>query len=70
MTEVQQCWSCRWGWDFEDEDPERDDNFGSCHRHAPQPSEQTSSFFRGRTTWPRVCMFDGCGEWTTRFTDT
>ena len=69
MDELQQCCTCRWGWDFEDEDPEWNDTTGTCHRHAPQPSEQTSSIFIGRTSWPRVFMFDGCGEWTTRFTD-
>jgi hypothetical protein len=69
MDELQQCCTCRWGWDFDDEDPERNDTRGTCHRHAPRPTEQIAHTFLSSTTWPVVQMSDGCGEWITRFID-
>ena len=68
MDELQQCCTCRWGWDFEDEDPGRKDTLGTCHRHAPRPQFITSEC--SIIKWPKVYLDDGCGEWTTRFTDT
>jgi hypothetical protein len=70
MDELQQCCTCRWGWDFENEDPEWNDTRGTCHRHAPRPAAQGSYESQGRILWPVVRISDGCGEWTTRFTDT
>jgi hypothetical protein len=72
MTELQQCHTCRWGWNFDKEDDGLDlpDGVGTCHRNAPTPVNRESNYFPTTyvVAWPMVKGDSGCGEWTTRFT--
>ena len=66
----QQCYTCRWGWYFEDIEKEPQNSFGECHRHAPSPVayNDTIVHFHYKAVWPVVYGENGCGDWTSRFT--
>jgi hypothetical protein len=71
MAELQQCHTCRWGWKITDEVDGLGEGVGECHRYAPRANPDAN----GKpaltvTMWPVVCSDDGCGDWTSRFTDT
>jgi len=71
MAEVQQCNTCRWGWKITDEVDGLDNGIGYCHRYAPRANpdaERAPSVTC--TSWPLIFSNDGCGDWTSRFTDT
>jgi hypothetical protein len=68
MEQVQQCFTCRWGWAFNEEyEGDVSDLTGYCHRHAPKPSMWNQQLLELGIVWPPVEGDDGCGEWTTRF---
>lgn len=62
MTEVQQCATCRWGWETDSDD----DTYMQCHRYAPRPAA-TGAYASDVAHWPLVRPNAGCGDWTTRY---
>ena len=68
MAEDQQCYTCRWGWYLESEEPELQNSLGECHRHAPRPVAYNDNIVHNKAIWPVVYGESGCGDWTSRFT--
>ena len=68
MIEDQQCYTCRWGWNFEDMEKEPQNSFGECHRYAPSPVAYNDNIVHYKALWPVVYGESGCGDWKSWFT--
>ena len=68
MKEAQLCYTCRWGWHFNEEyEGDIAHLQGYCHRYAPKPQVVNDVLKQCGIMWPPVNGDDGCGEWTSRF---